>query len=81
MPVSVRASGRGFDLSGADCNDGEPYRYSDVSLEGRTLRFKLHVKSTDRMLIYELTLSQSGELVGPVTGGAEATVTWRRAEP
>jgi hypothetical protein len=34
--VSIRASGRGFDLSGADCNDGEPYRYSDVSLEGRT---------------------------------------------
>lgn len=78
--VLVRTNGRQVELSGSDCNDGEAYEYRDVELDGRRLRFKLRVKSTDRVLEYELQLNDNGELVGPVTGGAEATVTWRRSK-
>jgi hypothetical protein len=78
--VVVRANGLQIELSGSDCNDGEAYEYRNVELDGRRLSFRLRVKSTDRVLEYELELNDRGELVGPVSGGAEATVTWRRSK-
>jgi hypothetical protein len=78
--IRLFVQGRRVELEGSDCNDGEAYEYSDAELRGRTLTFKLRVKSTNRVLDYALDLKDNGELVGPVTGGAEATVTWRRTD-
>ncbi len=78
--VVVRLDDNGaVELSGKDCNDGEPYEYSEIAATPRTLRFTLRVPSTERVLHYDLEL-RNDELVGEVTGGAEATVTWRRTE-
>jgi hypothetical protein len=79
--IEVREVRGELELSGIDCNDGEEYGYFDVVFEGRALKFKLKVKSTDRVLEYELYLRDDGELAGVVTGATEATVTWRRAQP
>jgi hypothetical protein len=76
--VEVRLSGRGVELSGSDCTDGEAYQYSDARIEGNKLKFTLLVPETNRVLNYALEAVEDGKLVGQVDGGAEATVTWRR---
>jgi hypothetical protein len=76
--VEVRLSGRGVEVSGADCTDGKAYEYSNARIEGGTLKFTLLVPETNRVLNYALEAVEEGKLVGEVDGGAEATVTWRR---
>jgi len=49
-------------VSGCDLNDGETFQISDVSFDGRVLRFRSLMPSTRREGVNEFSLTGAGEI-------------------
>ncbi len=83
--IAIHQVGNTLSFSGADCNDGNPYIYSEVSFNGIVLAVKVTVPSTRYVIRYNLRQTHPGELKGRATvTGAGTTntydVTWKRQD-
>ncbi len=81
--VSIRQAASDLEVFGADCNDGERYRFETPTFTGNTLRVRSTVVSSGYVIQYTLRQTHAGELKGraEVTGGGGTNgydVTWTR---
>ncbi len=83
--VAIQQVGNTLRFSGADCNSGDPYVYSEPSFNGIVLTVKVTVPSTRWVIQYTLRQTRPGELKGQarVTGAGRTNtydVTWTRQD-
>ncbi len=78
--IDIRQTPSGLRLSGADCNDGEPYDFREPTFDGTSLSVRVIVPSTKYVLRYRLELHGQDELQGEVVvdgGGGGGTTTYK----
>lgn len=83
--IAIHQVGTTLMFSGADCNRGDPYVYSEPTFNGIVLTVKATVPSTKWVIQYTLRQTRPGELKGQakVTGGGSTNtydVTWTRQD-
>jgi hypothetical protein len=83
--VAIQQLGTTLRFSGADCNSGDPYVYSEPTFNGLVLNVKVTVPSTHWVIQYTLRQTRPGELKGQakVTGAGRTNsydVTWTRQD-
>lgn len=60
---TVRAAGSGFDVRAFDTSDGEEIEISNVTWDGRVLRFSAFVPSSERWSDYEMKVVSPSEIL------------------
>jgi hypothetical protein len=53
---TIRPTSNGFSVSGEDSHDGEPFVISDVSWDGKVLRFVSRMASTAHVVEHEFAI-------------------------
>jgi len=74
---TIRAFHGGMQVESIDCTNDQPYTISDVSWDGRTLRFIAVPPGSGFELRYSIEMQAPGQAAGTAN---ETAITWSRVE-